>query len=155
MYGIEIHFPSSPLNFQAWKGHSRQSPMTRPPAAKLAPRWGQYASRTWTDPFSSLNTARFWPVQVKESGLATDYRMVTVVLTCCWLSETDLAISCIILELAFERLSVRTTIHSFLCSSSFFLFDTNLLNQKLSHKLRCIRSSQDCRGVQWLLFCLR
>ena len=59
--GMWVHLPLSPLNFQPWKGHSMQLPITRPPIARLAPRCGQYASTTCARPSDPRNTAKFKP----------------------------------------------------------------------------------------------
>ena len=61
-YGMWVHFPSSPRKRQPWKGHSMQLPTTRPPAARSAPRCGQYASTTCAWPSCVRNAARRSPV---------------------------------------------------------------------------------------------
>ncbi len=67
--GIWVHFPVSPLNSQPWNGHWIQSPITAPPTARCAPRWGQYASTTWARPSSPRNTAKFKPRNIKAKWL--------------------------------------------------------------------------------------
>ena len=53
--------PDSPSKRQPWNGQRMQSPSTRPPTARWAPRCGQWASSTRGSPSSVRNSTRSRP----------------------------------------------------------------------------------------------